>query len=78
MHPSIENVLIDNNQVIINDMDCQISFSGNDIKIEKKSYDHALGFNKTHKATVLEVGFKQKLETKILMIDKKKTIPNME
>jgi Heparinase II/III-like protein/Heparinase II/III N-terminus len=66
-HPSIKNIVIENDQVIFPDLNHKISFSGNHVKIERKMYDYALGFNKTQKSIVIQVTFVEELVSNILI-----------
>jgi Heparinase II/III-like protein/Heparinase II/III N-terminus len=68
-HPSIKNIVIEKDRVILSDLNHRINFLGNDIKIEKKTYDYALGFNKTQKSKVIQVSFVEELVSNILILN---------
>lgn len=65
LHPSIRNIVIEKDQVNFPDLNRQIKFYGDNMKIEKGIFEYALGFNRIKKSTLLRVSFKNELITKI-------------
>ena len=63
LHPTIENVSIENSKVLISDQRIELFFKGESVVIEKGSYRFATGFNKTQEGIKLKVLFKTHLET---------------
>lgn len=64
-HPSIEEIGILENTITLSQINVSINFKGSLSKIEKETYEYALGFNKREKAFKLKVYFEKHLETNI-------------
>ncbi|MHB1105746.1 MAG: heparinase II/III domain-containing protein [Lutibacter sp.] len=67
LHPNVKNIKIGVNEIELCDEHIRILFSNHLIKIEKETYEYALGFNKTTQAQKIKVFFKTTLETQILI-----------
>jgi len=64
-HPTVKNLMIRENEIELCDEHIRMLFSDHLIKIEKETYEYALGFNKTTQAQKIKVFFKTTLETQI-------------
>jgi hypothetical protein len=64
-HPDIQNIEIDKNRVNLSNKNIQITFGDTSIKVQKETYQYALGFNNTTDAFKICVSFNSKLETSI-------------
>ncbi|MHB1107278.1 MAG: heparinase II/III domain-containing protein [Lutibacter sp.] len=67
LHPNVKNLKIGENEIELCDENIRMRFSENLIKIEKETYEYALGFNKTTQAQKIKVHFKTTLETQIYL-----------
>ena len=65
LHPNVKNIKIGVNEIELCDEQIHMVFSNHLIKIEKETYDYALGFNKTTQDQKIKVFFKTTLETQI-------------
>ena len=64
LHPSITNLVIDYNKIIIED-NIIVMLTGTNVIIQREMYDFAEGFNKTRQALRIKVSFESNLETDI-------------
>ena len=64
LHPSITNLVIDHNKIIIED-NIIVMLTGTNVVIRREMYDFAEGFNKTRQALRIKVSFESNLETDI-------------
>ncbi|WP_165769904.1 heparinase II/III family protein [Flagellimonas pacifica] len=69
-HPSIEELIIFENKVILPQGKIMLEFSKSILGIKEVKYEYALGFNKTTKAKRIEVDFQEDLTTHIHIVDK--------
>ena len=65
-HPSLE-ISVQANTVQCKELETEINFKGDIIKVEKAIYDSAEGFNRTTAATVVQVSFTNELITTICL-----------
>jgi len=64
LHPSITNLVIDHNKIIIED-NIIVMLTGTNVVIQREMYDFAEGFNNTRQALRIKVSFESNLETDI-------------
>jgi len=69
LHPSVKNFEIKEGLIFFPEQKIELSFNKDKINIEETTYDYALGFNQTEKATILKVAFEKHLETKIKVLN---------
>lgn len=67
LHPTITSIKINENKVLYPELNVKMDFDGQNLKIEKSSYNYAIGFNQTQKATVIQVLFNKQLSISILI-----------
>ena len=63
LHPSLKDIFINANLVQAKALGVEIKFIGDHIKLEKATYEYAIGFNKTKKGTLILVSFSRNLKT---------------
>ncbi|NNL33631.1 MAG: alginate lyase family protein [Flavobacteriaceae bacterium] len=67
IHPSIDNIVLDNNQIFYDKMNIALSFEGIINNIWLEEYEYCLGYNKTELGQRICIEFSNELKTTILL-----------
>tara|TARA_R110000868_G_scaffold3811_5_gene23464 strand:- start:4964 stop:6502 length:1539 start_codon:yes stop_codon:yes gene_type:complete len=70
IHPAISNIILKDQTLEFPEIDLNMNFIGDKIKVKKERYAWAEGFNKTVEGTVIKVLFTNRLQTEIRVKDK--------
>ena len=65
LHPTINDISIEDSRVCIGDKKIELNFTGGNVLVERVNYRFAAGFNKTQEGIKLKVLFQSTLETTI-------------